>query len=81
MTPEMEDAVRRALDDAPASLRAIAREAGVSQALLTMIRSGRRAATAETVEAVATALERLSERHAEAARVLRELQHRGENGE
>ena len=70
MSPEMEDAVRRALEAAPSSDRALAREAGISPALLSMIRSGERAATPDVVAALADGLDRLSARHVDAARVL-----------
>ena len=72
MSPEQEDAVRRALELFPGSLRALGREAGVSYRLLGMIRDGQRTATTETVEALADAFERLRDRHDEGARILRE---------
>lgn len=72
MTPEREDAVRRALDLAPGSLRALAEEAGVSEALLRAVRDGQRRATQATVEALAGALERLAGRNAQAAATLRD---------
>lgn len=67
-----EDAVRRASELAPGSVRALADEAGVSEGLLRFIRDGQRSATPAVVEALAAALERLSERHADAARILRD---------
>ena len=63
MTTGMEDGVCRALEIAPGSLRALAKEAGVSEGLLRHIRDRNQTATPETVEAVAAALERLSHRH------------------
>jgi len=64
--------MRQALDLAPISVLALATEAGVSARLLGMIQSGERSATVATTKAVADALERLSGRHEEAARVLRD---------
>ena len=72
MTTGMEDSVRRALEIAPGSLLALATEAGVSEVLLRHIRNGRRSATAETVDALATSLETMSRRHADAAKILRD---------
>lgn len=72
MTPEREDAVRRALELAPGSLRALAEEAGVSEALLRAVRDGQRRATRTTVEALAGALERLADRSGQAAATLRD---------
>ena len=69
-----EVAVARALRVAPGSLRAVADEAGVSESLLRAIRDGERSATPVTVEVVAAALERLAQRHADAARLLRRVQ-------
>lgn len=71
MGSEREDAVRRALDLFPGSLRALGREAGLSYRLLGMIRDGDRSATPEVVRALADALDRLGDRHRDAARVLR----------
>ena len=73
MTPEREDAVRRALKIAPSSMLALAQEAGVSEKLLRLIRDEKRSATPRVVEALAGALERVSDRHGEAARILREV--------
>ncbi len=73
MTPEREDAVRRALRLAPGSLRAVAQKAGVSEGLLRHIRDGRRNATPAVVEALAEALEQLSGRYADAASALRDV--------
>ena len=71
MEQRREDAVRRALELYPGSLRALAREAGLSHRLLGYIRDGERSATAETLEALIGAFERLTQRHAEGARILR----------
>ena len=75
-----EDAIRRALELFPSSILALAREAGVSGRLLGMIRDGERSATVAVTEAVATAIEGLGARHAEAARILRDaLENSGGN--
>lgn len=80
MSMEREDAVRRALKLYPGSLRSLGREAGLSYRLLGKIRDGDRSATPRTVEALAGALERLRDRHDEAANVLRDsLQDREES--
>lgn len=70
--------MRDALQVSPMSMRAIALEAGISDTLLRLIREGRRTATPATVQALADALERMSARNAEAARVLRETLAQGE---
>ncbi len=72
MTTEMEDAARRALELAPTSMRALAREAGVDPSLLVRIRAGERSAMPQVVAALVCALDRLAGRHAQAADVLRE---------
>lgn len=64
--------MKRALRLGSGTVRALAREAGVSEGLIRHIRDGRQAATARTVEALAEALERIADRNAQAARVLRE---------
>lgn len=48
--------LRRVLEEAPGSIRELAREAGVSHVLLLGIRDGRRRLTPETRDAVAGAL-------------------------
>lgn len=68
----MEDAVRRALELAPGSTRALAGKAGVSPRLLRLIRDGERTATPRVVAALAKACERMADESAAAARVLRE---------
>lgn len=57
----MNEPLRRVLDDAPFSIRALAREAGVSHGLLTKIRDGERRLTEETREALVAALRRWGE--------------------
>lgn len=64
--------MRRALELAPVSGLALAKEAGVSARLLRMIRDGERRATPTTTGALLSALERLSGQHEAAAVVLRE---------
>lgn len=54
--------IRRVLEEAPGSIRELAREAGVSHSLLVAIRDGQRRLTPATREALATALRRWSER-------------------
>jgi len=67
----LEEAVRRALGELPGSLRAIAREAGISHSLLIRIRNGDRAATREVAEALADALGRWADRCSSAEGLLR----------
>ena len=80
MNTSREDAIRKALELNPGSLRHLAIEAGVSPALLRFIQAGERTATAPTVEKVADALERWTERTSEAARILREALNGEEEG-
>lgn len=61
----------RAVNAAPCSLRALAREASVSHALLVMILAGDRAATPVVTVKVAAALERWGARCRRAAEQLR----------
>ena len=68
----LQEAVRRALADAPGSLRALAREAGVPHSTLVRIRQGDRAPTRDVAEALAGALERWSGSCADAADTLRQ---------
>jgi hypothetical protein len=72
MPTAREEAVRRALELIPGSIRALAEEAGLSEGLLRKIRDGERRATQTTVEALADALSRWASRNSEAARILRE---------
>jgi hypothetical protein len=55
-------AFRKALEESPCSLRALAREAGVDHSLLVRVRDGDRPLTPATVQAVVTALRRWGER-------------------
>lgn len=61
----------RAVKAAPCSLRALAREAGVSHALLVMVLGGERAATPVVAAKVAAALKRWGERCQRSAAQLR----------
>lgn len=67
----LEEAVRRALAEAPGSLREIAREASVDHSTLVRIRSGKRGATREVAQAVADALGRWANRCSTAEGLLR----------
>lgn len=57
-------AVRAALRSVPDSLRAVARAAGISHALLIGIRDGTRAATPAVTRRLISALARLATQHA-----------------
>jgi O-acetyl-ADP-ribose deacetylase (regulator of RNase III) len=61
------EAFRRALEEAPGSLRELARAAHVSHTLLLRVRDGKRELTDDVAEAVATALSEWSETCAELA--------------
>ncbi len=63
---------RRVLDEAPGSVRELARAAHMSHSVLSRIRSGERPLTPEVVDAVATALEGWSATCAELAAHLRQ---------
>lgn len=58
----LETALRQAIRKAPGSMRALAREAGVSHVMLTGIVSGRERASERVALKVARALERLAAR-------------------
>ena len=53
---DAQDTLRRILREAPGSIRALAREAGVSEALLRAVRDGDHRLTREARDAVAAAL-------------------------
>ena len=55
------DAVRAAIEEAPGSLRTLARASGVDHALLSRISTGERQATEAVASKVADALERWAE--------------------
>lgn len=71
--------MRRVLQETPGSIRALAREAGVSHVLLTKIRDGDRRLTPDTREALAAALERWSDSLDSLATELREGRHNGDD--
>lgn len=62
MSTQLTKKVRAALDGAPCSLRALAREAGVSHVTLVRINGGEREATPVVAKAVADALARWARR-------------------
>ena len=68
----LEEAFLKALEQAPGSLRAIAREAGVPHSTLVRIKRGQRGATVDMARAVADALGRWSSRCSTAEGLLRD---------
>ncbi|MCJ7629160.1 MAG: helix-turn-helix transcriptional regulator [Longimicrobiales bacterium] len=70
-----EDAVRQALELYPGSIRSLAAASGVSEALIRAIRDGERNATPRTLGRIADAMTDMSERQADAARILRDALH------
>jgi transcriptional regulator with XRE-family HTH domain len=68
----LEEALLQALERAPGSLRAIAREAGVPHSTLVRIKQGERGVTPEVAKAVADALRRWSGRCGSAEGLLRD---------
>jgi hypothetical protein len=73
---QLTQAVRQAIEEAPASLRALARAAGVPDSTLVRIRKGERRATPAVATAVAASLERWSTRCGELARQIQDLEPR-----
>lgn len=67
----LDSAIRRAIERAPCSIRALAHQAGVSDALLFMIASGKRQATPRVALKVARALESWAARCAGEAAAIR----------
>lgn len=67
-----EDAVRKALELYPGSIRSLAAASGVSEALLRAIRDGERSATTRTVAFIAYAMEAMGKSELEAARILKD---------
>ena len=67
----LDTVVRRAIRDAPCSIRALAREAGVSHAMLAAIVTGQERATARVALRVAEALDRWTARCAKGAAAVR----------
>jgi transcriptional regulator with XRE-family HTH domain len=72
MSDQLAEAVRKALTGLPGSDRALAIEAGVSQATIWRIRHGERGVSDDVVEAIADALERWGDRCGVAEQLLRE---------
>ena len=68
----LEEALLKALDQAPGSLRAIAREAGVPHSTLVRIKRGERGATVDVAGSVAEALRRWADRCSSAEGLLRD---------
>jgi transcriptional regulator with XRE-family HTH domain len=77
MTRTVTDQVRRAIQRAPCSLRALSRASGVDVSSLSRIQSGEREATLDVATAVADALETWSAHCAAAARAIRQRTKRG----
>lgn len=72
MEKYLTDAIRRALDLAPCSDRALAEEAGLAHSTLSRIRAGTRGASPAVALAIADALARWSEGCGEADVLLRD---------
>lgn len=70
MTKKQQEAISRALEAYPGTLRGLAREAGVDHSLLVRIRSGERAPTADTVHALLSAFAKCRARCEEAEAAL-----------
>lgn len=71
---EPSDALRTALDAAPGSIRSLARDAGVSPRLLTLVRDGERRLTRETRDRVLRVLREREARYGEAVEALETTQ-------
>ena len=69
--------VQRAIRTYPGPLRELAKEAGVSHALLWLVLKGKRTATAPVAEKVADALDRCGKRFAEASAAIRQTVPKG----
>jgi predicted transcriptional regulator len=67
-----EDAVRKALELYPGSIRSLAAASGVSEALIRAIRDGERSATTRTMGLIAYAMEVMGKNQIEASRILKE---------
>lgn len=67
---DVQAALQKVLETSPGSIRALAREAGVSEALLRAVRDGERRLTRETRDALASALRRWKTRCEEALEAL-----------
>ena len=73
---DVTDAVRKAIDAAPCSMRQLAEAAGVDHAALVRIRSGERTATRDVAVRVAAALETWAGDCRESARTIRQATQR-----
>jgi hypothetical protein len=73
----LSDAVRRAIRDAPCSLRSLARAASVPHSTLVHITKREREATPAVAEAVAQALDQWSTRCKQAAHRIRQAKRKG----
>lgn len=62
MTEELREAIRRVLEEAPGSIRALAREAGVDHSTLLKERDGKRSVPEHRAADLAAALRRWAER-------------------
>ena len=71
------ESVVKGIREAPCTLRALAREAGVAPSVLSRILSGERLATPAVALAVARALDRWGERCKRAATTIRKAHARG----
>lgn len=67
MTDELRETLRRVLEEAPGSIRALAREAGVDHSTLLKERDGKRSVPDGRARELAAALRRWSERCSELA--------------
>jgi transcriptional regulator with XRE-family HTH domain len=74
MTDTLTKAVVKAIESAPCSMRALAKEAGLSPAMLTLIKNGKRRATPEVASDIADALAEWADRcKHEASRLRRKI--------
>lgn len=64
-------ATSQAIDLAPGTIRELARESGIHQAMLSRIRQGERNPTDETMKKIEKALRAYAERSAKAANIIR----------
>ncbi len=65
--------IRKVINSVPGSARELARKAGVSHSLLSQVCSGKRNATPELIEALASVLEERAGQCADGAKLLRQL--------
>ena len=71
MSDVLADAIRRAVEAAPCSVSALAREADISQSLLARILTGEKGATPETAAKITAALDAWARRCAAGAEIIR----------